>query len=411
MITKNGKTYSARFFYIGADGKKKSKYKSGFKTKAAAQAWFDEIQGITNGTAREDFQDITISQLFKEWITALETSSKKRSPATISFYNHQCKLLLNTLGNRRISDIRKAHIQAIINDLANSNIKTCRYKEPTKLRSASVRAAFRAMRALFNYAVQQDIIEKNPCTGIELPAKQSHEVTMYTGEQLRSLIDELKAQDHPIYFFVCFCVCLGLRRGEAAGVTWNDLDLDNGILNVQGNLIKIDNNIIYKTVKTEQSAAEVVLPNWLCDELKKYKSDRFVKGLVSLVPINIDNYISFEDLDARAFVCVDGNCLPFRPDSLQKRLNVFQRANGFPVSTLHDLRHVYGTLLIENGVDITTVSKALRHSSIKTTADIYVSPNTAIKAKATDAMSNILQYTSRPENCAKIVPVKNDKQK
>lgn len=401
MITKqSNKTYAARFFYTGADGKKKSKYKSGFKTKAAAQAWIDELQGLADGTSREDSQDITIKQLFDEWISSLEQSSKKRSPATISFYNHQCEILLDTLGNRRVADIRKAHIQVIINDLAKSDIKKCRHKKPTKMRSASVHAAFRAMRALFNYAIRQDIIDKNPCMGLELPAKQEHEVTMYTGEQLRALLDELKAQMHPVYFCTCFFVCLGLRRGEAAGITWHDLDLNKGILKIRGNLIKADNDIIYKEVKTANSAAEVVLPDWLCDELKKYKAERFAKGLASFAPINLDEYIYFKDLDGRAFVCVDANCRPLRPDSLQRRLNVFQRANGLPVSTLHDLRHVYGTLLIENDVDIAIVSKALRHSSIKITADIYVSPTTAIKAKATDAMNSILQYTPRPENCA-----------
>lgn len=406
MITKNGKAYAARLFYIGADGKKKSKYKSGFKTKAAAQAWLDELQGLTDGTVREDFKDITVKRLFDEWISALDLSSKKRSPATIAFYKYHGQPLLDVYGNRNVCDIRRAHIQGIINDLSASMLKKCKYKEATPLRSASVHAVFRTIRAFFNYAINQDIIEKSPCKGIELPAKQTHEVTMYTGEQLRELLDGLRDQAHPIYYCICFMVCLGLRRGEAAGITWSNLDLDNGLLYVRGNLIHANNDVIYKTTKTEASSDEVVLPAWFVEELKKYKAERFSKGLLSLAPINTAENIPLSDLDGRAFVCVDDDCRPFRPDTLKKRLNSFQKAHSLPVSTLHDLRHIYGTLLIENGVDVAIVSKALRHSSIKITADTYVSPTTSIKAKATDAMNNILLYDSDDKNCAKIVPKK-----
>ena len=69
----------------------------------------------------------------------------------------------------------------------------------------------------------------------------------------------------------------------------------------------------------------------------------------------------------------------------------------------------YGTLLTEEGVDVAVVSKALRHSSIKITADTYVDPSTKIKQTASRAMADIISIGAE-KNCAKILPELNDMQ-
>ena len=87
------------------------------------------------------------------------------------------------------------------------------------------------------------------------------------------------------------------------------------------------------------------------------------------------------------YIFTQWNGKPIHPDSLTSWFKHFIKRNALPDITIHSLRHTNASLLIANGVNITTVSKRLGHANTATTAQIYAH---AIKS-ADEAASNTLQ--------------------
>ncbi|HRX57869.1 MAG TPA: tyrosine-type recombinase/integrase [Eubacteriales bacterium] len=91
----------------------------------------------------------------------------------------------------------------------------------------------------------------------------------------------------------------------------------------------------------------------------------------------------YTDLD---LICCDCTGLPRKPITVYSNFKKLLRQNGLPDIRLHDLRHTYATQLLDLNVDLKTISQMLGHTSIKTTADIYISRNKDAAFRATKAI-------------------------
>lgn len=83
------------------------------------------------------------------------------------------------------------------------------------------------------------------------------------------------------------------------------------------------------------------------------------------------------------------------PNTPGEWLKNFCKANNLKYVTVHSFRHLNATLLISNGVDIKTVSKALGHSQTSTTLNIYAHSFAEQQAKASEAIANALRITEK----------------
>lgn len=424
MIKKVGKTYDVRAYWRDLNGTKHSKYKSGFKTLKAAQEWESGIIDVGQNADFPDAHRVTVSRLRDMWIDSLERDG--RSPKTIAWYKNNSNKIIDRIGGMIVQDVKKPHIQTIIDDIRDESptrtIRCGKGKEQTKvietspLSASTIDGIFRTARSMFNYAIDMGIISNSPAVRIKRPAIGQHEANIYTAEQLAALMSIMSEQLHPLLYPIYFCVYYGMRRGEALGLRWCDIDFETGAIHIRGNLTSYYDeadgreHIIYKSVKTKFSDATVAATEQMISDLKKLKAQRFANGMIQYPKsAQIKDVRRIEELDPREFICWNEQNKLFRPEGIRSRLQCLQKANDLPICTVHDLRHTYGTLLTEQGVDVAVVSKALRHSSIKITADTYVDPSTKIKQKATQIMADIINMGAN-KNCAKIVPELNDVQ-
>jgi len=81
---------------------------------------------------------------------------------------------------------------------------------------------------------------------------------------------------------------------------------------------------------------------------------------------------------------------PISPDSVQNMLNRVLKRAGLPKIRVHDLRHTFATLALQNGVDIKTVSGMLGHYSAGFTLDTYTHVTTPAQIEAANTMGNVL---------------------
>lgn len=82
---------------------------------------------------------------------------------------------------------------------------------------------------------------------------------------------------------------------------------------------------------------------------------------------------------------------PLRPDYVYHHLQDLLEENGFPKTRFHDLRHSFATIMLEQGVDLETVSTMLGHNSITITGDIYTHVRQEIQSAAASKINNALK--------------------
>lgn len=188
------------------------------------------------------------------------------------------------------------------------------------------------------------ILDEDTCPRIEHKAApalilDADQVGVYIEHALRS----------PAAPLLLFCLC-GLRRGEALGVRWQDVDLASGVLHVRGQRQRIRRQYMYKELKTEKSKRSLQMPGILWELLRRWPRD-----------IRWDN----SGTKRGTFV------LDLSPEKLQKEHKKVLKSANLPPVTLHGLRHTFATLAAAQGVPMKQLQMALGHSNYKLTADLY----------------------------------------
>lgn len=170
-----------------------------------------------------------------------------------------------------------------------------------------------------------------------LPYHKAQEAVVLTPEQLGAYLRS--AADTNVYP-LCLLAACGLRRGEALGVRWEDIDMATGVLTISRQRLRI--NRAYQTLplKSASSYRQIVLPPSVLEVLERWP--RSLSG----------------------WVC---DVTPERWHKLHRR--IIQQA-GLPACTIHGLRHTFATIAARD-MPIKAVQQALGHSTYKLTADLY----------------------------------------
>lgn len=355
--------FNARCWYY-KNGERKSKYKGGFEKKKDAERWcIDEkrrLEGLELGADKTKVRDF-----LERWIG---TKENKLSPTTLRGYNVNIEHINNYIGNSILSKLKLIDIQEMADELTKK-----------KLKKRTVSYIIRTLHAAFEYAIQNDLMLKNSCKGVEIKEDDKQfEYSIYSSDDLSNLILTLKEQEHYIYPEVLLGSMRGLRRGECLGLEWNNIDFGKGIAHIKNNYVVVDKQEYHRRVKSKESDRTIDISGFIANELKFIKEINVKKGII------------------QTYVCeVDGK-LP-DPTHISRALNQFQKANNLPICRFHDLRHTFAMLQIECGTDLETLKRLLGHSKIAVT-EIYLHENMNMKKAASVKMDNILNF-----NCDKIV--------
>jgi integrase len=231
-----------------------------------------------------------------------------------------------------------------------------------------------------NGAIRSGLIADNPASRAELPpgrrpravvwtpARVEHwqptgdrpVVAVWTAAQTAQFLRCIK--DHRLYAAYHLIALRGLRRGEAAGLRWCDVDLDGKTATISQQLQQSGGRLVVCAPKTPRSVRVIALDRTTVAALRAYRDRQRAEGAAAGSAWHDSGYVisSF-------------NGRPMAPDRLTRTFQALAAEAGLPPVRLHDLRHGAATLALAAGVDRRTVQEMLGHSSIVLTADTYTS--------------------------------------
>lgn len=175
---------------------------------------------------------------------------------------------------------------------------------------------------------------------------------------------------------VYICLCSGMRIGEICALTWDDIDVNTGIVSVRRTIQRIytvedgirKTELVLDTPKTKNSIRDIPISRDLLKILKP------IKKVVN-----------------NSFFVLTNDAKPTEPRTYRSYYEIFMKELDIPKLKFHGLRHSFATRCIESNCDYKTVSVLLGHSNISTTLNLYVHPNMEQKKKAIEQMLKTLR--------------------
>ena len=224
-------------------------------------------------------------------------------------------------------------------------------------------------------AVRWGRLARNPADAADPPrsGQKSDGIQSWDAPTMRRFLDASRAEDDRLYPLWVLLATTGMRRGEAVGLRWADVDLDSGRARVLQTLVQVGSKVSVGEPKTTQGRRGLSLDPATVSVLREHRR-RMAQERLLVGP-------DFNDLGL-IFHKPDGTWL--HPNAVSE---VFLRRGasyGLPRLTLHGLRHTWATLALERGIHPNVVQERLGHSTITITLGIYshVSPTLHDEAAA-----------------------------
>lgn len=236
------------------------------------------------------------------------------------------------------------------------------------------------LRFVLKSACREMLIPFNPCDNVDAPRQKARERRALTLNQATQLAAELKEERRDgRVVAVWLALATGIRRGEALGLTWENVDLDHKRIHI---VQQYANDKRIRAPKSENSMRWIGIDDGTVTFLGEWKAQQAremeVQGMVQGTKTPVCTSTTYGLIDPNCFsrwrrqFFVDHGLghyetvRQFMPNvgrEVTKRVYV-----GF---NFHELRHTQATLLIGQGADIKTVQHRLGHSSASLTMDVY----------------------------------------
>ncbi len=358
-------TWSVLYDLPTAPGeKRKQKIKSGFATKRDAVAWFTrKAEELRQGIAPADDR-ITVEQYLTNWLTTAEGTVS--ALALHAYKNHVEQHIIPALGAIRLVDLRATHVETA---KARWSTSAPKGRKTGRLSDRTVRHIYSTLNTALNRAVRHRMIPVNPCEFVDAPRVERREMQALDAAAGARMIELLEGSH--IGAAIVTALGTGLRRGELLALKWSDVDLDAGLLTVQRSLERATKATRFKDPKTKRSRRTVSIPRFVVDRLRRHRMEQAERFLSLGLGRPTADALVFERLGE-----------PWVPNTFGTAFRRELKRLELPAIRLHDLRHSFASMALAAGVDLKTVSSALGHSTISTTADVYAHVTAAMKKDA-----------------------------
>ena len=328
---------------------------------------------ISDGIKAEK-RNTTINELFDLWCHI------KRGLKDNTFQNY--KYMYNTFvrpkfGKLKISQVKKSDVKRFYNYLADER----------GLQASTIDSIHTVLHQVFDLAVDDGYIRSNPSERVLKELKQAH---CFQTEKRKALtvaeqelfLDYLRNTPQYRHWYPIFAVMLGtgLRVGEATGLRWCDIDLDEGLIDVNHTLVYYSHgpqkgcSFNVNTPKTKAGERVVPMLGFVKEAFLEERENQKETGISCKA--SVDGYTDFIFVNRYG----DTQHLGTLNKAIRRIIRdcndaQFEKSENpevlLPHFSCHTLRHTFTTRMCEAGVNIKVIQDALGHADVSTTLGIY----------------------------------------
>lgn len=336
---------------VRANGRRKQKWKGGFATKRAAE---EALREVVNAVAAGEYTDPTKlsfeQYILDQWLPALGTRVR---PLTLEAYQRHCqKYLVPALGGYPLGGVPVTAINTLYGRLLRP--------DPPRpaLSPSTVRRVHATLHKALADAVRWQLIPRNNAAFADPPRTSRPQMNVWSAVELGTFLSATRDDRlAPLWQLMAFT---GVRRGEALGLRWCDLDLEGCRATICQTILPISHQPRVGEPKTARGRRSVALDQRTVDALHLHRKRQLEQRLL-VGPDFHDHGLVFAQPDGR----------PLNPEYVSRRFQRLIRGAGLPSVRLHDLRHTHATLALAAGVPTRALSDRLGHSAMAVTTDIY----------------------------------------
>ena len=342
-------------------------------TKREARAALQQLE-VEVASGLVGLEDPSVSELLGRWLDHVKALG--RSPSTLYNYrNCIARELVPVIGTIRLSKLTAGHLDRLYSSLRERG-----------LAPATIRQVHAIIRAALHQAVRWGLIARNVASLASAPPLPQREQHPPTADEVLALIRAAEDLDSMFGLYVRLLAATGMRRGEACGLRWTDIDLDSGRVIVQRSHLALPGSVGDHPTKTRSMRTVTLDADSVVALNKAWRSAR---QLARFAGVDDDTrragYVFSFDVDGAS---------AWRGDTVSGRWMRTRKAAGAPGVRLHDLRHWQATQLLDAGVPVPTVAARLGHADGTTTLKIYAHRTTRGDEQAAEVVGAAL--ASRP---------------
>ena len=244
------------------------------------------------------------------------------------------------------------------------------------LSQKSIKDILIVLKMILRYGAKQGYLEHREID-VKFPTeRERQEVEVLSRNNQKYIMEYVQSHFTFMNLGIYICLCAGLRIGEVCAFVLDDIDVENGVINISKTIQRIyvieggekHTEVIIDTPKSKNSIREIPIAKDLLKMIKPFM--KVVNG---------------------SFYVLTNSDQPTEPRTYRNYYKRLMEQLNMPKLKFHGLRHSFATRCIESKCDYKTVSVLLGHSNISTTLNLYVHPNMEQKKKCVEQMFKMLR--------------------
>jgi integrase len=294
-------------------------------------------------------------------------------PTTVEWYKGGAKRLVSEIGKVKLAYVGKRELRRMLERRISAGDS-----------DSVVRQLRTSTKSVLSLAVDRDIVMTDPSgfmTGPNAPRpfqRPAKEFKAWSAREAQAFLRHVEG-DRLEALWILY-LGSGLRRGEALGLQWNDIDLGERVVSVRRSLGLLNCVPTMSSPKTKKSERDISVGSSVTDALRAHRYRQAQERLSVVEWGNDEGFV---------FTTATGEWL--RPDYVTRRFKKLVAEAELPWIRLHGTRHTMASIALQNGTDVATVSERLGHRNTRVTAEIYLHGSKESDRAAADALDAVLR--------------------
>lgn len=349
------KWYWTEYIGKGPDGawRKVQHTKKGYLTKREAEAGLRESKTKHDKGHRTNPETgVLVSQYLENWLT----NKVRLEPASRRSYRIHLDRVNPHLGYLKVREVAESHISHLIRELRKPGSNR---RSGGVLSEASIQRTITVLKQAFKAAVVQGYLASNPCDKVERSKEEQIPIDYWNEQELTQFLNNRRLAADPLLPLWELLAATGLRRAEALGLKWRNVDLEAGRILVLERRVMVGGVMETRARTKNHKARTISVGPATVAMLKRHKeAQEFARALST-------------DWEDSGLVFVDKRGRGIHAHRVEDGWKKAVRESGLLYMKLHGLRHCHCSILLRAGVNPKLVQERLGHHDPAYTMRVY----------------------------------------